>query len=570
MARDNPFLHIISMRHIAFIIIFLFVLTISALAFLDGAPIAWGVSIGPISIGGKDPATALAMLKKETRRYLETPFIVTVNGARIQATPAEWGMIVDTQKTMENARLMGKKGAFFNRAATHITSLFMGIRIKPAARIEHAAFDAFFQTHLLLHEKKTRQAAMLYDEKKELFTMRPEQEGLVVNASALKYELLRSAEWFDSRDISALMAKDEPFLRKEMIEPVKNAANEILKQAPFTLLLAQEKNTGRSSDAARARIEKNQFGDFLEARRAGDGARLDVNENELRNFLIGLAPMINKKPRNAVLTVKEGRVAEFAISQNGIELDADASIASVKEGILGGKKSAEIVVRAIYPEVRTETIENLGIVALLGTGESDFTGSSAARVFNVKLGAKKLNGTLIKQGEEFSFVNAIGEIDSKEGWQAGLVIKGNALVPEYGGGICQVSTTMFRAAIYSGLPITERFSHSLPVQYYNPQGFDATVYGPHPDFRFVNDTPSAILVQTEVKGTKLFFEFYGTPDGREVKLEKPVEYDKKPDGSLKAMFSREIFKEGIAVKKDVFRSVYRSPKKEAPQRNPLE
>ena len=271
-----------------------------------------------------------------------------------------------------------------------------------------------------------------------------------------------------------------------------------------------------------------------------------------------------------MLAVKDGKVTEFAISQNGIELDVQESAPAVRDAILQRARTAELSVTAILPEVRTETIENLGLVALLGVGESDFAGSPASRAFNVKLGAQKLNGLLIKPKEEFSFVNAIGDIDPKEGWQSGLVIKGAELVPEYGGGVCQVSTTMFRATVHAGLPVTERFPHSLPVQYYNPQGFDATVYGPHPDFRFVNDTPSNILIQTKVKGTKLSFEFYGTPDGREVKVIGPEEYDKKPDGSLKAVLTREIYREGLLVKKDVFRSSYRSPQKEPQQRNPLE
>ena len=188
-----------------------------------------------------------------------------------------------------------------------------------------------------------------------------------------------------------------------------------------------------------------------------------------------------------------------------------------------------------------------------------------------KLGAEKLNGVLIKPGEEFSFMNTIGDVGAKEGYQSALVIKnGGDLVKEYGGGLCQVSTTMFRAAIYSGLTITERAPHSLPVSYYNPQGFDAAVYSPHPDLRFINNTPSYILVQTRIVGSKLYFEFYGTSDGRETKVIGPIEYDKKPDGSLKAKLTQEIYKDDTLITTKTFTSSYRSPKKEVIQKNPLE
>jgi vancomycin resistance protein YoaR len=141
-----------------------------------------------------------------------------------------------------------------------------------------------------------------------------------------------------------------------------------------------------------------------------------------------------------------------------------------------------------------------------------------------------------------------------------LVIKKGTTTPEYGGGLCQISTTTFRAAVKAGLEITERRNHAYPVKYYNPQGTDATIYPPHPDLRFKNNTPAYILIQTRIERNKLYFDFYGSDDGREVVLKGPYAYDKKASGAMKATWTQEVYdKNGELEFKKVFYSNYKSP-----------
>ncbi len=164
---------------------------------------------------------------------------------------------------------------------------------------------------------------------------------------------------------------------------------------------------------------------------------------------------------------------------------------------------------------------------------------------------------MIKPNEEFSFNTILGDVGPETGYKAELVIKQNKTVPEYGGGLCQVSTTAFRAAFYAGLPIKERQAHAFPVKYYNPQGFDATIYPPHPDLRFINDTPAYIVIQTKVEENNLIFEFYGTNDDRKVEVEGPRQYDIQADGSMKAILIRKIYdKDGNFIKESIFNSNY--------------
>jgi vancomycin resistance protein YoaR len=132
-------------------------------------------------------------------------------------------------------------------------------------------------------------------------------------------------------------------------------------------------------------------------------------------------------------------------------------------------------------------------------------------------------------------------------------------VPELGGGLCQVSSTAFRAAMQAGLPIVQRKNHAYAVKYYAPQGTDATIYPGVVDLKFKNDTPGHILVWAYLKDKdNLIFDFYGTKDDRKVTLEKPLQFDRKPDGSMKASWTREINKNGTTTS-ETFKSVYQSP-----------
>jgi vancomycin resistance protein YoaR len=147
------------------------------------------------------------------------------------------------------------------------------------------------------------------------------------------------------------------------------------------------------------------------------------------------------------------------------------------------------VIKTTQPEVSLSDVNRLGIKERIGVGRSEFVGSALLPEFTILcLAASRLNGTLVKPGEEFSFNKAVGEISAATGYQSAYVIKGNRTELGDGGGVCQDSTTVFRAALDAGLPITMRQSHSYRVSYYEQGtkvGIDATVYSPLPDLRFL-------------------------------------------------------------------------------------
>lgn len=282
-------------------------------------------------------------------------------------------------------------------------------------------------------------------------------------------------------------------------------------------------------------------------------------------FLDDLARQVNRDPQNARLQADDsGKISVFALSENGLTLDNAKNLRILEDYFKGNDNSRTIALayNEIKPEITTDSIDNLGITSLIGEGVSDFAGSPKNRVFNIRVAANRFNGFLIKPGENFSFVKTLGPVDGEHGYLPELVIKGNKTEPDFGGGICQVSTTAFRAAIMSGLKITARTPHAYPVQYYNPQGMDATVFIPSPDLKFTNNTAAYVLIQTKIAGTQLFFNFYGIDDGRKINIIGPTITERNPDGSMKATFTQQVLdKSGNQIINDVFNSAYDSPNK---------
>lgn len=542
------------------------------LAFDTFNTIVPGVSIDGTSLSGKTVTEAEKIIAQKAAFYEYGKITIVHDGTAWSTTPHDLGVTFDTDTTAQNTYAIGRSNNVVENVIARANALVSGKTISLVAQIDESLFTAYTDTAFGHLDHPAINAALQFDETEHRFAATEAQIGTIVNKSKLKYDLLQTALRASERIISIAMQTDDPLITAPMLADTVSKANELYEHAPITLEHITPSGEILTTPSGRKyQITKEQLKDILTTTYRNAEAHIDARPDVIRDFLVQIAPSINTKPRNATLTVQNGRAKEFAISKSGIDLDIEKSTERILEGIRNGNTSITLVVTETLPEIRTETIENLGLVALIGKGESDFSGSPASRIFNIKLGAEKMNGVLIKPGEEFSFMKTIGEVGAKEGYQFAMVIKnGGDLVREYGGGLCQVSTTMFRAAVYSGLPVLERSPHSLPVSYYNPQGFDAAVYSPHPDLRFKNDTPSNILVQTKIIGSKLYFEFYGTPDGRETKVIGPVEYDKKPDGSLKAKLTQEIYKDDTLIAKKVFTSSYRSPHKEAVQKNPLE
>ncbi len=354
-----------------------------------------------------------------------------------------------------------------------------------------------------------------------------------------------------------------------LIYPQNNSAVTIRQFAPI-LESAGKKGLVLNADDSKVVVKNNEITKWIEPYvRAYSGQKdLRVSYQVLSIYLKSIAADYDMEPVNARFTFENNRAEIFVPAIKGHKLDIDGSAAIIAEAILENKASVSLVFNTVDPEITLDKINNLGIKSLLGKGQSDYGKSSASRINNIKVGLSKYNGLILKPGEEFSFNKYLGEVDEKNGYKPELVIKSGKLVKEYGGGLCQVATTVFRAAILSGLEIKERKPHSFAVHYYDPQGFDATIYPGTTDLRFVNNTNNHILIQTKLSGGRLTVDFYGSNEGVTVTMDKPVSYAMQPSGAMKAYFIRKIFRGGNLEKEERFDSVYKAPPPHPVETNP--
>ena len=256
------------------------------------------------------------------------------------------------------------------------------------------------------------------------------------------------------------------------------------------------------------------------------------NQMAISHFVSEIGEKINRPPQDAVFQFAQGKVRVFKPSLDGYYLEEEKTVKLIEGYLTSGLQLLEgklivLPVKIIPPKITTDQVNNLGIRERIGRGISYFQGSIAPRIHNIKQAASTLNGVLIAPNEVFSFNQALGEVSQKTGYKQAYIIKEGRTILDDGGGVCQVSTTLFRAALNAGLPIVERTAHAYRVSYYeqnSPVGLDATVYAPTVDLKFKNDTPGYILIQSQVdeKNKILIFDLYGTSDGRKVTIGKPI------------------------------------------------
>ncbi len=256
--------------------------------------------------------------------------------------------------------------------------------------------------------------------------------------------------------------------------------------------------------------------------------------------LNNLSARIDIPVQEALFQFDAGRVTAFRASRDGRALHKAEALSRFDEAVkaLPHAPTYHIVISLpvykVEPTATTEKANSFGINELIGRGYSEFQGSIPGRIHNVALAASRLNGVLIPPGDTFSFNDAVGDISAATGYQSAYIIKEGRTVLGDGGGVCQVSSTMFRAALNAGLPIAERQAHAYRVHYYEEGGFkpglDATVFSPSVDLKIKNDTPAHILIQTKTDTKKftLTFELYGTSDARSSEITNHVVWGESP------------------------------------------
>lgn len=321
-------------------------------------------------------------------------------------------------------------------------------------------------------------------------------------------------------------------------------------------------------------------------------AAFRYSPDKLDDLLSKIRQEIDIQPVNALFTFENGRVTTFSLSKKGQNVDMPILKKQLYDKMLNlvttnkpMRFAIKVPIVTVKPAVTNDNVNSFGISELIGEGTSVFQHSIENRIYNVFLAASRLNGVLIAPGDVFSFNKTLGDVSSFTGYKQAYVIENGRTVLGDGGGVCQVSTTLFRAALNAGLPIVERNAHAYRVGYYEQDsgpGIDASVYSPSVDLRFKNDTGHHILIQSypDTANLRLAFNLYGTKDGREVAIAQSVIVSQTPasaplyqdDPTLQkgvvrqvdfsadganVYFTRTVKKDGKVVIADKFTSNYR-------------
>lgn len=583
----TPFIKKISL------VLFLFLLLATAFSFgvfgLNQNKIVLGVSLGEENYSGLDFKQAAAKLQTQVNDFEDALLSLDIEGHRQNRYARELGLAPEAARILKRLQKTGHEGPLFQQLKNQLEALFLGKKITADFSLKSANIRDFFKKNLSPLETPSQNASLVFNEKTGQAELRSDQPGLTFDKAALLDSLFQSVSELEPiAKIELRLRPTQALIKTEQAQIAFSTVQKILGKSPVVLKAGEKSWEVKAPEvfawlnfypAPAEKLKETP----IETPDQTDSNQADLNheeekmilfpgfnEDKIKEDLAVLAPTISQKSVNARLKQTDGKVEIARKSQKEQSLEIKKSAALIQFSLYEGKREINLAVNEKPAEINEENLDKLGLTDFLGAGDSNFIGSSNSRIHNVKLGAAKFDSLLVKPGVAFSFNELLGEVDAAQGYLPELVIKDKKTIPEYGGGLCQVSTTIFRAAIKSGFKITERFHHAFPVKYYNPQGFDATIYPPHPDLRFLNDTPKNIYLQAEIEGSVITFEIFGAADGREVKVIGPVVLEAKEDGSMKTNLTQEIWRNGILERTQSFYSAYKSPALYTVPKNPLE
>ena len=548
-----------------------------------------GLQVGWVDVGGKTPEEAAAALDQEYL-YPHQGTLALQDGERVwYVSPAELGFYFSELHNAEFAFNQGRQGGFEDRLAAQIGILLNGRVLSPrfvvdqrlgyeylsgvAEEIDQPAVEASLALNGTEVEVQPGQIGRRVDIDASLEAVEDQLSTLEDGAVPLVVEETRP----EILDVSAQADQARKILADDLVLQISEAEDSdpgpwVITPEELVEMMVIERVEGEN----------------------GLNYRIALDSEQLRFYLEDLAPKINRSGRSARMVFNEETGNFNVLSQEvvGQQLNVDESIVRIQNQLVEGVHRVDLVVEKSRPAVTdTNTPEELGITELVSEVTTYFYGSSAERINNIKTASARFHGVFVAPGETFSMGAQLGDVSLEAGYSEAWIIYGDRTIKGVGGGVCQVSTTLFRTAFFGGYPIVERYSHAYRVTYYeqtasggiNPRlaGLDATVYFPLVDFKFKNDTEHWLLMETYVDTAHrtLTWKFYSTSDGRTVdwsttglknKKDPPDPiYEENEDlrkGQIKQVdwaveggrvtVTRDVFRNGKKLWTDTFKTVY--------------
>ena len=508
----------------------LFVLLVVALAigydFWYSGRIYPGVSVAGVELSGLPPQQAANLLARRLS-YPETGKIVFKDKDKLWvATPLQVGLFLDAQNSAMQAYHYGRQGDPLTRWFSQLRAWYSGQNLAPQLVYDERMAQNYLEQIAAQVDRPTVEASLSVNGTQVV--VHPGQVGHTLDVSATLQPLQARLTSLTDGLLPVVSYETPPAILD--VSQQAELARKIL-STPLVLKVPG----AQDGDPGPWKFEPAQLAEMLTIQRQ-QGAQAPVyqvglNAEQLRTFLQGLAPKLQRDPQDARFTFNDQThqldLIDHAVI--GRSLDVDATIQAINDQLGKGEHSVDLVMNTTQPAVADDaTAQKLGIKELVSQQTTYFYGSSSARIQNISTAASRFHGVLVPPGAVFSMGSVLGDVSLDTGYAEALIIYGNRTIQGVGGGVCQVSTTLFRTVFFGGFPVMERYPHAYRVYYYELDragndnakmaGLDATVYEPMVDFKFKNDTSYWLLMETyvDVKARSLTWKFYSTSDGRSV------------------------------------------------------
>jgi vancomycin resistance protein YoaR len=487
--------------------------------------------IGGVSVGGLTKEGATQLIGAREDAFLGKTLKVQLEDKHWEIVPRDIGAQFSNDTAIASAWSQEKGGAWTHQLQQLLAAPFL----KTTSEVDFTPITTDGEKKL--QEALLRDIEVAYQEvslaiSSQSVTVVPGKAGKRLDRNEFEVQMY-GAYKHGTTTIPIVLTDSQPKLTSEEVEAMRERTAAVVAQS-WTVTLGTAKPVVLDSATVASWLTPGYaYGAAGEV----TALEVEVKTDSVKKAIQSWANSINVAPVNAQLGVVSGGVSVVQEGQDGLKLNEDATLKTIQEKFAnfssGSSRTIAATVEVAHPVVSKDTLTSLGITQQIGTATTDFTGSPTNRKANIGLGQRKLNGTLVAPGATYSTLDNLGPITTEAGFLDELVIKVNRTVPEAGGGLCQVSTTLFRAVLNAGLPITARQNHSYRVSYYERgvgPGLDATIYDPNPDFRWKNDLSTSIYVQSSIKGDTITFDLYGTSDGRVATVGKPTILEETPAG----------------------------------------
>lgn len=479
-----------------------------------------GASVWGVDVGGMRPEEAVAAL--ENGLGINAPMVTLYGPDRSWSVrPTDLGLCFDPWATLSPAYYLGRGSSWTDNLVTRLRLMAYGKDFAPVVVYDEDVTRLYLETLAEQVNLPSADATLSLDGVVPVVSLA--QAGRYLDVEATLAALTLAVAQLAPTEVTLVVHEIPPAVADA--EPARAEAAALL-DGPLTLVLAQP----REGDPGPWVLPPEQLVTMLVIQTKVAELHTALDEDALRFYLEGLITTLAVEPVDARFHFNDdlGQLEPISPSVEGRALDVEASVARIVQELAAGNHHAPLVVQAVPPRYpATATAEELGIVELVVEGDSYFIDSPSGRDHNIRVATPKFDGIVIGPGETFSFNHYLGKVTAEAGYDKSYIIAGEQLAIEIGGGICQVSTTAFRAAFFGGYPIDQWWYHTYRVGYYELMGaglgMDATVYSPLVDFQFTNDRPYPLLIETEIEegAHRLVFRFYSTDDGRQVEKDGP-------------------------------------------------